>query len=259
MVKPKLEGRKLKRLFYDLELSPNVVLSFSIGFDVRIPHENIIQERKIIMISYKWAGDKRTHLLTWDKNQDDKEMLRDFCLLLAEADEAVAFNGNRFDSRHIRTRCLIHGLPPPQLEKLVDPYTWVRRHYSFNCGKLDYVAKILGHGGKDKMSMEDWRQITLFNDTTALLKMGKYCIKDTDKLELVFNDLAPYMKPKTHVGVLGGREPWSCPRCGGTNVKRDKVRVSASGTITHQMRCQDDKTYFTISNTAYKQFPAAKK
>ncbi len=98
----------------------------------------------------------------------------------------------------------------------------------------------------------------MFNDKKALDKMCRYCGVDVEKLEKVYLDLARYVKPKSHVGVLGGGESWSCPRTGSRNIKKDKTRVSASGTVTHQMKNLDDNTFFTISDSAYRKYQESK-
>ena len=64
----KILSCKVKRLFWDIETSPNIVLAFRTGFDLTINYDVIIHERKIICIGYKWEGDKKIIVLRWDKN-----------------------------------------------------------------------------------------------------------------------------------------------------------------------------------------------
>ena len=67
-----------KRLFFDIEVSPNVVLSWRTGYNLTITPYDIIQERAIICICWKWEGKDEVHSLTWDKKQNDKAMLKAF-------------------------------------------------------------------------------------------------------------------------------------------------------------------------------------
>lgn len=254
MVKPELEGRKLKRLFWDIEVSPNVVLAFAAGYEQNISHDAIIQERKVICIGYKWEGEKKVTVLRWSDDCCDVELLRDFLVVAGAADELVAHYGDRFDVPWLRARCLILGLNPLPLFKTVDTKAWASKHFYFNSNKLDYISKVLGHGGKEKMEFEDWKLITMFNDKKALDKMCHYCGVDVEKLEKVYHDLARYVKPKTHVGVLAGNANWTCPRCGSPDQEHSKVRVSASGTITHQMRCRSCKSYHSINESTFNRF-----
>lgn len=57
----------LKRLFWDIEVSPDVVLSWRVGSKVHIAPENIVRERAIICIGYKWEKDKKARVMVWDE------------------------------------------------------------------------------------------------------------------------------------------------------------------------------------------------
>ena len=46
-----------KRLFYDIETSFNTIADFSCGWNKTIRPNQIIKERQIICISYKWEGE----------------------------------------------------------------------------------------------------------------------------------------------------------------------------------------------------------
>ncbi len=54
-----------KRLFFDLEVSPNIVFSWRIGREVSLSDADIIQERAIICVGYKWEGDDKTYSIQW--------------------------------------------------------------------------------------------------------------------------------------------------------------------------------------------------
>lgn len=248
----------MRRLFLDIETSPNVVLAFKAGYDLVINHDAIIKERKIICAAFCWEGENKTTILRWDSDQDDKQLLIRLCKVLEQADEVVGHYIDKFDWPWIITRCLIHKLPPPPIVKTIDTKAWSSRLY-FNSNRLDYVSQVLGHGAKEKMEFDDWKQIVLHNDKKAMDKMCHYCGVDVEKLEKVYHDLAPYMKPKSHVGVLIGGDKWTCPRTGTTKVVLNKRRVTASGARQYTMQSQTDGSYFTISETAYKAYQAAKK
>lgn len=248
----------IKRLFWDIETSLNVVLAFRIGETV-LGHDTILEERKVITIAYKWEGEKRVHYLTWDENQDDRKMLAAFMEVANEADELVAHYGDRFDMPWFRTRCLIHGLPPLPTYKTIDTKAWCSKHFYFNSNKLDYVGSVLGLGRKIKTDFQLWTDIQIKKCPAAMWKMVKYNIQDVELLEKVYQRLAPMVKPKTHVGVLNGLDKMTCPRCGSSRVIKSKTRVTASGQIQHQMKCLDDGSYFTVSDTTYKSYTMKKK
>lgn len=250
---------KIKRLLWDIETSPNIVLAFRAGYDVTINHDAIIHERKIICIGYKWEGEKKVTVLRWGKNQEDGPMLRKFMAVVNEADEIVHHFGDRFDLPWFRTRCLLNGLPPLPAYKTIDTKMWASKYYYFNSNKLDYISKVLGHGGKEKMEFDDWKNILMKNDAKALNKMCHYCGVDVIKLEKVYQDLKYCVKPKSHAGVFAGGDKWTCPRTGSTNVVKSKTKISANGTIQHQMQSKEDGSYYCISESAFKAYLAAKK
>ena len=97
-----------KRLFFDIETSPNIGFFWQSGYKLNIPYSNIIKERAIICICYKWADEKQVYSLSWDDNQDDREMLEKFIAVANEASELVGHNSDKFDLPWVRTRCLFH-------------------------------------------------------------------------------------------------------------------------------------------------------
>lgn len=257
--KTSTQPSRVKRLIWDIEVSPNIVLAFRAGYDQNINHDAIVLERKVICIGYKWEYDDETHILVWDKDQDDKELLRKFLRIANEADELVAHYGDRFDLPWFRGRCLIHGFEPLPSYKTVDTKSWASKHFEFNSNKLDYLADVLGYGKKTKMEFDDWKKILMDKCQSSLKKMCDYCMRDVVLLERVFHRLQPYMKPKTHAGVFSGGEKWTCSHCGGDDLVRSKIRVTSTGTIQHQMKCSCCGSYSTISDSTYNKFIDMKK
>lgn len=245
----------LKRLFLDIETSPNIVLSWRVGYKLNVSYENIVKERAIICVAYKWEGEKEVHTLKWDKDQDDKAMLIKLLPVLNEADEIVAHFGDSFDMPWIRTRFLFHGLTFPAY-KTVDTLQWVRRKFYFNSNKLDYVAKFLGIGQKLRTGDGLWRRIVLDRDKASLDFMVKYNAMDVILLEKVWKKLSLVVAPKSHKGVMDGNTKWSCPRCGSSNVIVSKTRVTALGVKQYQMKCKSDGGYFSISQSAHREYEA---
>lgn len=258
-------SRKLRRLFLDIETSPNVGLFWRAGYKLNIDSDNILDERAVICVGWKWAGEKEVYALTWDKNQNDKTLLKELIEVVNSADEIVAHNGDKFDMPWIKTRCLFHGIPTFPAHKTIDTLQWARRKFYFNSNKLNYIAKFLGLGGKIKTEFSLWKEVVLNKNAEALKSMVTYCKRDVELLEQVYNRLAEHCKPKTHVGVMSGLGKWSCPHCGSLRVHRNRIAVTSAGTVQHQMRCgKPGKTVsrtlfgcgrtFTINDASYKAF-----
>lgn len=59
------EGQSdIKRLFFDIETSPNIGYFWRTGYNLSITPDCIINERKIICISYKWETEDKIYSLT---------------------------------------------------------------------------------------------------------------------------------------------------------------------------------------------------
>ena len=253
--------QELKRLFWDVETSPNIVFSWRCGGKIYLNHQNIIQERAIICICFKWEGQKRVHALTWD-NGNDKKMLKEFGKVMAEADEMVAHNGDWFDMRWFNGRRLIHGMKPLPKARTVDTLKIARKHFYLNSNRLDYLGKILLNEGKIETDLGLWKAITLNNSDNAMKKMVRYCKKDVELLERIWNRLRDYEAPKTHAGVLSTsntRDRWTCPHCASDHVKKNKTRATARGSVQHQMQCLECGRYYQIADRVFTYYLEAKR
>lgn len=250
---------KVRRLFYDLETSPNLGLFWRTGYKISINPEAIVKERQIICIGWKWEGEKQVHVISWGDKRNDKAMLQEFLKVAEQADELCAHFGDSFDMPWFRARCLIQGLNPLPIFKTIDTKALASKYYYFNSNKLDYLASLFGYGHKEDTDWQMWVDIMLHNNKRQLRKMMHYCGKDVILLEKVWGRLRYATRPKTHVGVFEGAEKWTCPHCGSRDVRRKKVVVTACGMVQHQMYCEESKAYYKISDRVYKDYLAYKK
>jgi len=232
------KGSTRRRLFFDIETSPNIGLFWQAGYKKNIDYSNIIQERAIICICYKWEDEKQVHSLQWDSRQSDKKMLIDFIKVANQAVEMVGHNGDKFDLAWIRTRCVFHRIDMFPKYLTIDTLKVARAKFRFNSNKLDYIAEYLGLGNKIKTEFCLWKDILLRKDKVAMEKMVKYCKKDVTLLEDVFKILNPHIEPKTHYGVFVGEKRTTCPECGSDDLVKKDRRILASGLIKVILRCK---------------------
>ena len=234
-----------KRLFFDIETSPNIGLFWEAGYKKNIDYSNIIKERAIICICYKWEDSKEVGFLTWDSKQCDKKMLQKFIEICNQADELVGHNGDKFDLAWIRTRCLFHKITMFPVYTTIDTLKLSRSKFKFNSNKLDYIAKYLGMGEKIKTEFGLWKDIVLNKDKEAMSKMIKYCQQDVKLLEKVYKELSTHIFAKTHYGVIFGEDRGSCPECGSDDIIRMCNRVSVSGVKKIQFQCKTCHKFHT--------------
>ena len=244
----------IKRLFFDIETSPIVAYTWRVGWKLNIGTDNIIQDWKIICISYGWEDEDKVHTLTWDKNQCDKQMLIDFIKIANTADELVTHNGDRFDIKKIRTKCIYHRIPMFPNYRTLDTLKKAKSGFTFNSNRLNYIAKYLGVGAKlEHEGFNMWVKC-MQGDKEALADMVKYCEMDIVVLQDVFLVMQSYIKQNQHVGTLNMGRKCDCPSCGSSEVTYLKLNVTSLGTPKRQFECDVCSHAYEISNSAYRKY-----
>jgi len=247
---PDSKGYYNTNVWYDIFDKYNIK-SRNIGYKLNISHDNIINERAIICACYKWEDEDKVHSLVWN-NGDDGELIYRLYDVLMEADEIIGHNGDAYDVKWFRTRCLYHGILNMPDFKTIDTLKLSRKTFRFNSNKLDYIGQFLGLGKKiDTGGFGLWKDIIANNNPESLSKMVNYCKQDVLLLEKVHNKLEGYSKPKTHIGLLTGNGRCSCPKCASNNYKLSKTRISAAGLEKKQLQCNNCGSYYTVSKTVY--------
>ena len=237
------KGSTRRRLFFDIETSPNIGLFWQAGYKKNIDHSNIIQERAIICICYKWEDEKQVHSLQWDARQNDKKMLLEFIQVANQAVELVGHNGDKFDLAWIRTRCVFHRIDMFPKYSTIDTLKVARSKFRFNSNKLDYIAEYLGLGNKIKTEYGLWKDILLKKDKVAMQNMVTYCKKDVTLLEDVFKILNNHIEPKAHYGVLANQLRSSCPECGSDDLRKQGMMPTISGLLKQRYQCKTCKKF----------------
>ncbi len=237
---------KPKRLFFDIETSPNIGFFWTAGYKQNIDYHNIIKEREIICICYKWEGERKIHSIQWDKNKSDRKLLIEFISVLKNADEIVGHNGDKFDLAWIRTRCFFHDIEMFPDYKSIDTLKIARSKFRFNSNRLDYISKFMGVGGKNKTDFDLWKRIVLDGCDSSMSRMIAYCKKDVVILEKVFEMLNKHVESKVHHGVLMGKGKRTCPNCGSHKLYRRTVRTTKMGALRELCKCEDCNKYATL-------------
>lgn len=252
-IKDELKCRPQKRLFFDIETGYYIlnIRAWQLkNFKKYFDHNDIVREKEIICISYKWQGDEKVHTLDWTIGE--KEMLKQFIKVLEEADEIIGHNGDRFDLPFIRTRCLYHGILMFPNYRTLDTLKKSRSRFLFASNRLDYLGKFMGIGGKEEHEgFEMWKKIVEDGDQEALAKMISYCERDVILLEDVFFVLSPFIDHNNNFAVLRGGEKWHCPECASENVEMYRTYTTPMGVVRREMKCNDCRKQYRISNKNY--------
>jgi len=242
-----------KRLYFDIETSPNVVLSWSVGHKINLSYDNIIRERAVICVCWKWEGESEVHSLSWNKG-DDKQLLKSFITVMCEADELVGHNGDNFDIKWLRARAIKHGIKMPPTFSTIDTLKQSRQGFRFNSNRLDYIGKYLGLKGKEETGYDLWKDIVLNNCKASMDKMVSYCKRDVVLLEKVHAKLNPYTKHKYNYAVANGGNKVDCPECGSTNTRANGNRYTAAGTHYKLMQCNSCHKNYSVAVTIFEKY-----
>lgn len=245
------QPREIKRLFFDIETSPMIAYTWRIGYKLNLGYHNVIEDWKIICVSYKWEHESEVKTLTWDKNKCDKQLLIDFIKVMNEADESIAHNGDKFDIKKIRTRCLFHRVDAFPKYKTLDTLKKAKTGFNFPNNRLDTIAQWLGVGSKLKHRGFDMWLDVMKGCKKSLQEMVDYCEVDVEVLEEVYHTIQPYIEHNNHLAVLEGGEKSDCPNCASENTALEKDIVTKVGTIKRLMTCTDCKTNFELSNRVF--------
>lgn len=231
-------------LIYDIETSLQPVAVFRLSNNDWIDPKNLLAERHLVSVCWKWLGESRVHsvsLLDDSKRfardpHDDRHVCNVFHKVLEEADYVVHHNGDNFDLPYLKTRMMVNGLSVLPPIATVDTYKVAKGNFMFNSNKLDYLGKLLGFGRKKHTDIDLWLDV-LNGDKKAIRYMVEYNKQDVLLLEKVFNKLAPYMPNHINRELFGGT---GCPQCGSTKYQSRGTHKAISRVYT-RYQCQNPK------------------
>ena len=217
---------KPKIVFFDIETMFNMGAFWRMWQEMT-NLEAVFSEKYIVCACWKYQGNKTVYSACVNpKDPDnDKPVVEALHAVLEDADIIVAHNGDKFDLKEFNTRALYYGLTPIPMVKTVDTLKVAKRKFAFLSNKLDYIAKFLGVGKKIETSFSLWKQC-YEGDAKALKEMVKYCKRDVQVLEAVYNKLLPYIHNHPNIGLLKGAPSHSCPNCGGTHLQHRGYRIT---------------------------------
>jgi len=241
----------IKRLFFDIENAPYKGWFWQTGWKQTVGTHQIDEDKRIIMVCYKWQHEDKVHVIKWDKNQDDKELLEKFIKVLGEADEAIAHNGDRFDIKELRTRAIMQGVLMFPKYRTFDTLKKARQYFNFPSNRLDYLGEISGFGGKMETNYDLWREVVDNKSSKAMKEMVEYCIRDVLVLEAVFYWMSPFVNHETNFAVKLGKGKWCCPECGSEKVKLSHTDTTRMGYIKRHFKCNDCRKFYHVSNRTY--------
>ena len=242
-----------KVLIWDLETSLSRALTFHTGKQY-IGSAAFIDTPRIISVAWKWLGEDKIHDLIWDDG-DDSKLVEEFLKVYNECDLSVGYNSKNYDLRFINARAAAHSLQINTEVKQMDLMKECKRLFRLPGYSMKYVTQYFGLTAKlSNSGREMWEKIqwgTPEEKKKFMKEMRVYGKGDIQSTEDILLKLNSYMKKPVHIGVLEGKEKWSCPNCGSVDVALEKTSVTRAGTVQRIMKCKDCGHTYKINNTQY--------
>lgn len=194
---------KPKILIFDIETAPMLVYVWGL-FDQNIGLNQIKEDWYVLAWSAKWYGDPASKAMYRDNRKaknvrDDKQLVKELCELLEEADILMSQNGKKFDVKKINARALDNGLPPTKAFSAfqhIDIYTAEKKVFAHTSHKLEYKTRNNKKYKKLKHSkfpgFELWSEVMAGNKD-AWNEMKTYTIHDVLSTEERFNDVKDWI------------------------------------------------------------------
>lgn len=234
----RVEWGNVKILCIDIETTPNLAHVWGL-WDQNIGLPQLLEQTEMLCFAAKWLGDPKMFFGRQWPN-DKEQMLGLVHRLLDEADVVMHFNGKRFDVPHINREFVQSGWMPPAPYKQIDLLNAVKKQFKFPSNKLDHILKSLQLEGKVKHAGHQLWIDCMAWDEKAWRKMATYNKRDVRALEDLYYRIQPWISPHPNVGLYD-EEPGAvdkCPTCGGTDLKLQGNRYTATGKF-QRFQCGD--------------------
>jgi DNA polymerase elongation subunit (family B) len=150
--------------------------------------------------------------------ENDERIVETLWHLLNQADIVIAHNGKSFDIPKIKSRFLIHNLPPTTYYQQIDTKEIAAKEFGFSSNKLEGLARTFGIEGKNETDFTLWSSC-MSGDEESLKYMEKYNRQDVIVLEEVYLIMRPYIKAHPNYNLFIDSEYPVCPNCGGKELE----------------------------------------
>jgi hypothetical protein len=147
-------------------------------------------------------------------------MLKGVHELLAKCDAVIHYNGRKFDIPVLNKEFLLHKMRPPAPFKQIDLYQVMRSSFGFPSKKLEYICKKLGQDGKVKHRGHEMWVGCMNDDPECWAEMERYNKQDVTELELVYNEVRPWIRMHPNTALYDEPGIPMCPACGSTHLQR---------------------------------------
>ena len=232
-----------KILTADIETLPITTHTWSL-FDEPRALDRLVKDWAIYMGAAKWSDQKKVHIFDTESIGDpynDKEVVRELCDMLDEADIVVGQNVQKFDMRKIRARAVAHGLKPFREPAVVDTMLMAKEIGYFTSNKLEYLSTMTKtqkskHNKFPGFSM--WLAI-IDGNPQAYKESRSYNKDDVLSTEELYLLLRPWCRRHPNMAHYYNDDKRRCPKCGSVNIEVYGGNIFRGVSEYTQYRCTD--------------------
>lgn len=199
---PNSFARKARVLYFDIETRMATINKhvYSLkGYSTYENPDNITQSVRLVCIAWQWAGENVVRSasvlndLEWNKDTwDDSYIVQVLVSLLEKADIAIAHNGDKFDMKMLRARCLELNIKPFREPKIEDTLKVARGQFNLLSNKLSYLARVL-ELEEQKGRPPSWEEV-YHGEPSIIKECERYCRQDIRTLREVAKRVLPWKK-----------------------------------------------------------------
>jgi DNA polymerase elongation subunit (family B) len=235
------DPNRLKILLLDLELTFAIYYAYPSKREQYLSDKNIVHDQFCTCAAWKWHDEVSVYAvkITDDKKQFKKDFRNDKIVaiklhaLMEEADVIVAHNGDNFDIKHANTLFRKHNLGPIPKRKSIDTLKVARKYFAFPGNSLDSLSKRFGSIGKNQKP--NWHKMT-DGDAKEIDIAATYCKNDVRELEVIFNELKPYIESFPTLTKKG--RPEQCDCCGSKRIQ-SRGKTFANNKLMERFKCME--------------------
>ncbi len=207
-------------LILDIETSPIMAWVWGL-WDQNIAVNQIVRDRRILSVAWKWAHEKHVHCTAAKKSEDEEKVLIDVWQALSTADIVVTQNGINFDMKILNTRFMRWGMPPPPPVRNIDTKVMASKHFGFTSNKLEWLGPEVAGVRKSQHQkfpgFQLWEQCLLGNDK-AWKELVAYNKQDVLATEALWRKLQPWVGGIPNFGAYTA-DYNVCPKCGSSQIE----------------------------------------
>lgn len=241
-----------KIVVFDIETLPIIAATFTL-YPESINHKSILKDSSIVCICWKELGKKGKSVNVLD-GPKKKDLLDDYYICKTIRDEfddvdvLIGHNIKKFDIKRLNARLMFHGLDPLPAIQTIDTLTEIKKVAAFTSHRLDYLGRHLLGDSKKPTSEGLWLRC-LQGDKGAIKEMTSYCVQDVILDEELYLKIRPYLKGGVNLASI---DTCNCPKCNSSKIKKDGIRMRASGIRVQTYRCLDCGSHFSDNKTLAK-------